>query len=364
MAPFFYHSSRQWSLPMDKVGRGRCLSSLPSFDQIRLADGADDFELLEELVEGYQVQRRTLPIRPGLSIDVLTAADQALVRADAMARDIDPFGSTVWPSSLAAAIEICDVANVLRDGSLDGLTVLELGAGTGVASYTAAALGATVIATDVAPLSLALLDAGARMQVSNKHSSAEECCDRTPFRGSLESRLFDVCNESLDLPPCDILVSADMLYNPVLTAAVARRCIEAVEVHGAGLLVTSPPGRSGEQRFLRLLEGSGVVTLGGGNAAGGASFSWNDAILPVWADALWAAGSADSMTQVIRSLPPRLNKGLEDEDAASICYNGRWPTLKKRSGRTRAAAALAALQDSRARWAANDNIDRGKEGGL
>ena len=133
MAPFFYHSSRQWSLPMDKVGRGRCLSSLPSFDQIRLADGADDFELLEELVEGYQVQRRTLPIRPGLSIDVLTAADQALVRADAMARDIDPFGSTVWPSSLAAAIEICDVANVLRDGSLDGLTVLELGAGTGVA---------------------------------------------------------------------------------------------------------------------------------------------------------------------------------------------------------------------------------------
>jgi len=31
---------------------------------------------------------------------------------------MDPFGTTVWPSALAAAIELCDVANVLRDGTL------------------------------------------------------------------------------------------------------------------------------------------------------------------------------------------------------------------------------------------------------
>ena len=64
------------------------------------------------------------------------------------------------------------------------------------------------------------------------------------------------------------------------------------------------------------------------------------------------------MTQVVRSLPARLNKGLGDDDAAAICYNGRWPTLKKRSGRTRAAAALAALQESQARWAVNEQQEQ------
>ena len=92
-------------------------------------------------------------------------------------------------------------------------------------------------------------------------------------------------------------------------------------------------------------------------------FTWNDAILPAWADSLWAAGSADSMTQVVRSLPASLNRGLDADDAAAICYNGRWPTLKKRSGRTRAAHALAALTESSARWAANDEQDGKQQSG-
>lgn len=232
------------------------MMSTPAFDQIRLEGAEDeDADVLPVEIGGYRVQRRCLPIRPGLSIDVLSAADQASVRADAVAKNVDPFGSTVWPSSLAAAIDLCDIANVLRDGTLDGLTVLELGAGTGVASYTAAALGATVIATDVAPLSLQLLEAGARMQVSNhpaspyssysSPSSSSSACSLSsssssleesaatpmpvPFRGTLEARGFDVCDESLELPPCDLLVSADMLYSPQLTVAVARRCIEVGE---------------------------------------------------------------------------------------------------------------------------------------
>ena len=366
--------------------------STPAFDQIRLADDGPGGEelLIDKDIQGYRVQRRSLPIRPGLSIDVLTAADQAIVREDSVAKNIDPFGSTVWPSSLAAAIDLCDVANVLRDGTLDGVTVLELGAGTGVASYTAAALGAKVIATDVAPLSLALLEAGAGLQVSNHaaqsgEAAAPSVATPTPFRGELKAQYFDVCDDSVELPQCDILVSADMLYNPSLTAAVARRCIEAAERYGAGLIITSPPGRSGEQRFLRLLELSGSVQLGSGGGGGGGEveggevegggathrspsshaspFAWNDAILPAWADSLWAAGSLDSMTQVVRSLPASLNRGLDADDAAAICYNGRWPTLKKRSGRTRAAHALAALTESSARWAANEERDGKQQSG-
>ena len=68
--------------------------------------------------------------------------------------------------------------------------------------------------------------------------------------------------------------------------------LKAAERFGAGLIVTSPPGRSGEQRFLRQLEESGSVVLGGAAEAAAAaaesvadraaSFSWNDAYLPSW----------------------------------------------------------------------------------
>ena len=62
---------------------------------------------------------------------------------------------------------------------------------------------------------------------------------------------------------------------------------------------------------------------------------WDDAILPSWADDLWPKGDDDSVTQVLRHLPPRLNRGLARDEAGSIAYHGRWPTLRKAGRRRR-----------------------------
>ena len=99
-----------------------------------------------------------------------------------------------------------------------------------------------------------------------------------------------------------------------MAEAVARRCIEAYERDNAGLIITSPPGRIGEGRFLSLLDKAGVPHSG-----------FEDAILPAWADKLWPNGADESVTGILRVLPPRLHLGVDQEE---ILYHGRAPLYK------------------------------------
>mmetsp|Transcript_35782 Transcript_35782/g.65474 ORF Transcript_35782/g.65474 Transcript_35782/m.65474 type:complete len:419 (-) Transcript_35782:321-1577(-) len=224
----------------------------PSFLSSTLRDEAGGIQ--------YAVEKKVLRVKPALSVTCLTVPDQETARADAEAAGVDPFGSVVWPAALAAALELCDVANVLRDGKLTGLRVLEIGAGTGLCAFTAAALGANAIASDYTPLSLQLLRAGADAQ-------------EAPwlFGGSVECVKFDVTDDQIALPPCDLLVCADMLYEPKLAAAVARRCVEAVSTYGAGFILISPPGRGGEPRFNSVLRKSASAAAATEMGSGGLS---------------------------------------------------------------------------------------------
>ena len=67
-------------------------------------------------------------------------------------------------------------------------------------------------------------------------------------------------------------------------------------------------------RFLSLLDKAGVPHSG-----------FEDAILPAWADKLWPNGADESVTGILRVLPPSLNLGVDQEE---ILYHGRAPLYK------------------------------------
>ena len=128
----------------------------------------------------------------------------------------DPFGVVMWPGSILASKELLKLHysnNIQRKSPIVGATVLVLGAGTGVEAQTAALLGAKrVIATDINPLTLKLLEYGAK---------------DAGIPGILEGKYFDLLSD-ITLPKCDILIVADVLYNQDLAKQVGRRIHEAI----------------------------------------------------------------------------------------------------------------------------------------
>lgn len=131
------------------------------------------------------------------------------------ARVGDPFGVVMWPGSILASEELMRQHYSSPDESpITNAEVLVLGAGTGVEAQTAALLGAkTVIATDINPLTLKLLEHGAKVD------------DR--IGNTVEAKFFDLFSDQA-LPACDILIAADVLYNSDLAKQVGRRLHEAI----------------------------------------------------------------------------------------------------------------------------------------
>jgi len=127
----------------------------------------------------------------------------------------DPFGVVMWPGSILASKELMKQHYFSSSKSpITNSTVLVLGAGTGVEAQTAALLGAkAVIATDINPLTLELLEYGAKID------------DR--IGDTVEGKYFDLFSDK-PLPACDILIAADVLYNSDLAKQVGRRLHEAI----------------------------------------------------------------------------------------------------------------------------------------
>jgi len=125
----------------------------------------------------------------------------------------DPFGVVMWPGSILASNELMKRHYSAQVSPLKNATVLVLGAGTGVEAQTAALLGAKVVATDISPLTLKLLEHGAEVE--------------TRIDNTFEARYFDLFSDDV-LPECDILIAADVLYNPELASQVGRRLHEAI----------------------------------------------------------------------------------------------------------------------------------------
>ena len=64
-------------------------------------------------------------------------------------------------------------------------------------------------------------------------------------------------NDTMPLPPADLVVAADIMYEPVTGRAMARRAVEALQ-GGSRVLVGDSPGRAGRPAFLQELNELGV----------------------------------------------------------------------------------------------------------
>ncbi|GKY98773.1 hypothetical protein MPSEU_000833500 [Mayamaea pseudoterrestris] len=147
---------------------------------------------------------------------------------------LDPFGLVTWPGSVVAVQELLLQQHELL--SVRNRTVLVLGAGVGVEAQAAAMLGATkVIATDVHPTTLQLLEYGAT---------------QANLQSIISTQVLDLYNHKHHpLPECDVMIVADVLYNDQLAEQVIQRCVEA-------RLLSKPPVVlvSDSQRFVHDFE--------------------------------------------------------------------------------------------------------------
>jgi predicted nicotinamide N-methyase len=155
----------------------------------------------------------------------------------------DCYGSVLWPA--ASAVSDYLIENVSTDtdsNSLKGMTILELGTGTGLCSIVSCIGGAEkVMATDYESVPLRLLEYAA--------THLNDDCDEA----KIETFLFDICNHDTPLPRADIVIAADIMYEPKTGIAMAFRAKEALEL-GSRVIIGCSPGRPGRPRFQEKLK--------------------------------------------------------------------------------------------------------------
>ncbi|MCP4502276.1 MAG: methyltransferase [Deltaproteobacteria bacterium] len=141
-----------------------------------------------------------------------------------------PYGAVLWNSSVVAA-------RWLLGRNLRGQRVLDLGAGNGLCALTASLLGADSKALDVDANVLKLVAGAATAQ-----------------HLVVATGIFDVFDD-VKLPSCDLLIVADVLYEPELARRVADNVV-AAHKNGSAVLVVDP------QRYSRKIFSQRLFELG------------------------------------------------------------------------------------------------------
>jgi len=159
----------------------------------------------------------------------------------------DPYGAVLWPAALAIAKHLLDTTTP----SLEGKTVSELGTATGLVSLAARKAGAArVIATDYEDIPLRLLEHADAFLNDDDNDDDGGDPSKVGKLQKIETRLLDLCDhETHPLPDADIVVAADIMYEPVTGRAMARRAVEALK-RGSRVLIGDSPGRAGRPAFL------------------------------------------------------------------------------------------------------------------
>lgn len=188
----------------------------------------------------------------------------------------DPYGAVLWPSARTVAEYLLSLKRDDAENScllIKDSTILEIGTGTGLVSIAAALGGAKhVIATDYERIPLTLLGYAAttlngiqcrddRYRHGRNISAAEEVCnsdaslDNSANKNNctITTQLLDLRNLTEPLPPADIVVAADVLYEPATGVAVAHRAAEAYR-RGSRFIIGDSPGRPGRISFVSELK--------------------------------------------------------------------------------------------------------------
>jgi predicted nicotinamide N-methyase len=133
-----------------------------------------------------------------------------------------PYWAELWPSGL-------ELARVVAGRELTGLRVLELGCGLALPSLAAAALGASVFATDWAEEAIALLRENAERNGLELEAALARWTEPTQLLAGA---------------PWDLVLGADLLYEPRNVDAL----LELLPQLGTHVLLTEP-GRPTAGRF-------------------------------------------------------------------------------------------------------------------
>ena len=206
------------------MGGGR-----PGIDAPPGLPGGAAADLVEETLQLAGREIRLLRPRDGDALldEVLAEDDPADERL--------PFWAELWPSGSALA------AAVARR-PLAGCRVLELGCGLGLASVTAAALGAWVLAADRSP------EAVAFTAVNAARNAVEVRTVRCTFE-----RPTPLLAEA----PWDLVLAADVLYEPRTVPVIVDLLPRLVDAGGEVWL--ADPGRPRERDFLRAVDAAGWI---------------------------------------------------------------------------------------------------------
>ena len=184
-------------------------------------------------VAPYRTRERVVDLPGGVRVTCLEVTDIDTLLDRAVEEGTPPpYGAVLWASSIALARAL------LEQGPLEGRRVVDVGAGVGLCSLAAARAGARVIALDHDAVARSLLDEAARRQGLD-----------------VETRDFDLYSKQ-PLPPGDLVVFSDLLYETPLARATARRVLQAVR-RGSRVFV-GDPGRIGREDLLRDLAAGGV----------------------------------------------------------------------------------------------------------
>lgn len=150
----------------------------------------------------------------------------------------DPYGAVLWPSARLVSEHLLKTFSTKE---LEEMEILELGTGTGLVSLSAALGGAkNVHATDYNPLTLQLLETAIKVNGVSP--------------GVIKTSLFDCkAHDTQALPLCDLLLVADLLYEPATAVAVAKRVVEAITEYDAKIIIGDSPNRPGRPLFISTL---------------------------------------------------------------------------------------------------------------
>ena len=245
--------------------RGSFLSAIPAENNISGGEGLlhedhdDDDEDASKvhMVDDLPCQKRTLHLPNIGPVTILEATEETQEELDQMAmsyalglglnnedddnsqklKEGDAYGVSLWPSSSAVAKYLLEDAT---DLDLSSSSLVELGAGAGLVSIAAAIKGASVVtATDFEAFPLQMAEYAA----SHFHNL------------NLDTQLLDLCGDPKEhpLPTADVVVAADVNYEPDTGMALAYRTVEALS-NGSRVIIGDSPDRPGRPYFLQTLK--------------------------------------------------------------------------------------------------------------
>ena len=210
---------------------------------------ATEHHTIDESIDCVEV-KLSLPIIGTVTLLEATAEAQEVLVNQAIEDDLehlpsgDPYGAVLWPASTTIASYLLEN----KESLLKNKRILELGSGTGLISIAATLGGAaSVLATDYERIPLKILDYAAYN------------LNGIDVGTVLDMQLFDLCDDTQRLPTedFDLIVAADVMYEPGTGKALAHRVLEAL-AGGCHVLIGDSPGRAGRPAFLSELKKLGL----------------------------------------------------------------------------------------------------------